>query len=413
MTSTQLLREISLIDEKYIWEAAPAPRRKKSRLIWLRPAAAACLCATLAGLLLWQAVKPVKASAFEIEDGVLLAYTGTDTEVIIPDEVTKIAASTFDAAPSPECITSLHIGPNVEEVEENALLPLTELDRITISEENQFFEVVDGVLARKDGTLIFASIESGKGWSADRVLVEVMRKIKRGELPFSTVSRIIVGGAVIEIDMEESPYGPLFYATSITVYGRTTVFSEHDFSLNENEVDRLQAFELEDFFVISRVDNFGIGKTYILTEEESFVISSPYGYDPLLDYHIDPSTSIISFYTDGETLFYERVPEKYLPCQPGVELWYCVSRTELYCETGSVSLNEGELIFRPIEKKRVCDVFDLDELWEKYGMHYGADPADPDKFTLDDYLAKNAKKHKEADCDLQIQADRQKGEQND
>lgn len=393
MTQEQFLRAMTNIDDTFILEAMPKlePKPKRGAGEWIRYAVAACLCLLVIGSILWQVVKPVPAKAFEIEDGVLLAYHGTDAEVVIPDEVTKISASAFAAAPSPEGITSLHIGENVAEIEEDALAPLTLLDTVTVAEENEFFEVVDGVLARKDGTLLFASIGAGREYLRDSVLVDVMRRVKNGELPFATVSKILVGNATVEVEMKEDPYGPLYYVSAVTVYGKTTVLPDEAFPINGYQ--KLQMFELKECFVISFLGG-GVGQTYIMTEEETFIINNP-SSDIIHEGMKEPSLSVIRLYTDGENLLYERTAEKFYQIQPPLELVVCVSREEFYCETGTVSLNEGKLAYHPMEVKRICDVReDLDAYWAKYAERLYW--TDPNEVSLDEFFEKNAEKYDRA-----------------
>lgn len=393
MTGEQILRGMTMIDEVFILEAAPRTEQKRRRGAkgWLGYAAAACLGLLVCGSLLWQMVKPVPAKAFEIEDGVLLAYHGTDTEVVIPDEVTKISASAFAAAPSPDSITSLYIGANVAEIESDALAPLTELDTVTVAEENEFFEVVDGVLARKDGSLLFTSIGAGREHWTDAVLVDVMRRVKNGELPFATVSKILVGNATIEVEMKEDPYGPLYYVSAVTAYGKTTVLPDEAFPINEYQ--KLQMFELKECFVISFLGG-GVGQTYIMTKEETFIINNP-SSDIIHEGMKEPSPSVIRIYTDGENLLYERTAKKFYHVQPPFELASCVSREEFYCETGTISLNEGKLAYHPMEVKRICDVReDLDTFWTKYAE--SAFWTDPNEVSLDEFFEKNAEKYDRA-----------------
>ena len=69
------------------------PRRTMHRLVWIVAAACLCLVALGAvGLMLESLHAP---SDFVVENGVLLSYTGSDTEIVIPENVTSIADGAF------------------------------------------------------------------------------------------------------------------------------------------------------------------------------------------------------------------------------------------------------------------------------------------------------------------------------
>ena len=52
---------------------------------------------------------------FQIENGVLVKYNGTDKEIIIPDGVSKIRSSSF---PNKEDIVSIMLPEGITEIEE-------------------------------------------------------------------------------------------------------------------------------------------------------------------------------------------------------------------------------------------------------------------------------------------------------
>lgn len=389
MTGEQILRGMTMIDEVFILEAAPRTEQKQRRSArgWLGYAAAACLCLTVIGSILWQAMKPVPAKAFEIEDGVLLAYHGTDAEVVIPDEVTKISASAFATAPSPEGITSLHIGENVAEIEEDALAPLTLLDTVTVAEENEFFEVVDGVLARKDGKLIFDSIGNTPGRDWDGTPGDVIEELK-GWYSFKNISEIIVGSASIKTRTWFAPGQEdqmMINAVAVTAYGHTVELPAD--GVNIYGSGKLQAFEADDCFVFAYI-SYGYGYTYIFTEETVFKVDTP------MSNADDYNASIIRFHSDGEKLYYERSPKKFQNIQ-AVGGWMdkCVSAEEFYFESGEVFFENGEMIYQPTEVLRLCDVFDVSELYADWCQTMNIDQ---DEMSLDEYLQRNAEIYNEA-----------------
>ena len=73
---------------------------------------------------------PVKAEEdFEIEDNVLIAYHGTEQNVVVPDGVEKIGKAAFQK----KAIISVQIPASVKEIGESAFEKCTSLDRITFT----------------------------------------------------------------------------------------------------------------------------------------------------------------------------------------------------------------------------------------------------------------------------------------
>ena len=162
---------------------------------WIGYATAACLCLVVAGSILWQVFKPMPAKAFEIENGVLLAYHGTDAEVVIPDEVTKISASAFAAAPSPDSITSVTLGANVEIIDPLTFAGTKNLDTITVPEENTNFYYREGVLLAADGSLV---IDTARAYEDSMdIFVDVISDMTDGENIFGDTVSFVFGKAKI------------------------------------------------------------------------------------------------------------------------------------------------------------------------------------------------------------------------
>ena len=90
-----------------------------------------------------------------VEDGTLISYNGTDTEVVIPDEVTKISATAF--ATTGAQITKLTIGKNVAEVEATWFQYFTAIDEFVYNSKNV---ILGGSL--NDGRIIFDGASTAK-----------------------------------------------------------------------------------------------------------------------------------------------------------------------------------------------------------------------------------------------------------
>lgn len=90
---------------------------------------------------------------FEIEDGVLTHYRGSDDHVVIPDGVTGIALNVFSSAGCNE-MTSITIPSSVTDIEERAFWNCRNLTAIHVDGENPSYCDVDGVLLSRDMALL-------------------------------------------------------------------------------------------------------------------------------------------------------------------------------------------------------------------------------------------------------------------
>ncbi len=109
-------------------------------------------------------------SGFEIENGVLLKYTGRSDEVTVPDGVTEIISDTFGGCEALseitlsdtvqrigekafwgcKSLTKLHFPASLNSFEKDAFYLCKEFSEITVDEKNPVFCSVDGVVYTKD-----------------------------------------------------------------------------------------------------------------------------------------------------------------------------------------------------------------------------------------------------------------------
>lgn len=152
MTKEELLAAFSEIDERYIAEAANA--NGAARRLRRITAIAACLCLCFAAAFVWrQVAQPViiEENGFYIEDGVLLSYSGSDTDIVLPEVVTEVADYAFEAAPAVESIT---LSASVEKVNVNSFAGLANLAALVLADESTAFVEHDGAILTFDGSMI-------------------------------------------------------------------------------------------------------------------------------------------------------------------------------------------------------------------------------------------------------------------
>ncbi len=98
----------------------------------------------------------IEENYFIVENGILVKYTGTATDVVIPDDVDgeTIYGIADTAFMDSIWITSVSIGANITEISDEAFCCNENLESITVSENNPVYTSVDGVLFNKDMTKI-------------------------------------------------------------------------------------------------------------------------------------------------------------------------------------------------------------------------------------------------------------------
>ena len=172
MKKEQLIDIISNINDGHLENALKRQYTQKSgrRAFYTAACAAACIALIVGTVFIGKFIKntetppdvttppPINTPSedFVIENGTLLSYVGSDTEVILPQEVTAIAADCFSASENAENITTISLGENVKMIEEAAFSGLPSLDEIVVSDGNENFVFSEGILLAKDGTVIFS-----------------------------------------------------------------------------------------------------------------------------------------------------------------------------------------------------------------------------------------------------------------
>lgn len=373
MTGEQILRGMTIIDEVFILEAAPRMEKKQRRSVrgWVGYATAACLCLVVTGSILWQVVKPMPAKAFEIEDGVLLAYHGTDAEVVIPDEVTKISASAFAAAPSPDSITSVIFGTNVESIDPLTFAETKNLGTITVPEENTNFYYREGVLLAADGSV---AIDTARAYEDSMdIFVDVIHNITAGENIFGDTVSFVFGKAEITVSVEKNPAFAagedfrafLCYMTAIDFNGAHLKL-ENSVPMISNSM--WDFYQVEDVLVYTNVNRSGDGDIFLLFSGKIWDLSNPpnKGFFSLPDYQLY-NDSIFFYGADENGITYERRPRKYVFTQTAYfDLMYCTGYDELYSEKGYVTIANGQIQYTPTETQTVEGNIDLEGLFESY-----------------------------------------------
>ncbi|MEA4832425.1 MAG: hypothetical protein VB118_07395 [Oscillospiraceae bacterium] len=374
------------LDRKIINDSSNI-KKMKEYFLWRYLAVAACVCLiivvsviTIQKILNRSSESQKTKEFFTIENGVLLSYTGTDTNVVIPDTVTAISADALKFSPSAALITTVTLGKSVKTIDEQAFMGLNALKAINVPKGNNCFDFSDGILASIDGSLYISTVATQSDSDAFSAF---LGKIQSGVTSNIKFSHFVIDNAILTMHFDEPSYDPNLFITSLTAFGHTITFSDPTAIYGNFTI---QAFQAQNCFVFSKLSN-SVGNTWI------FRTDGVYSFDNTSNYTLDYAynDSIVTFFlNDDRTLGYKRTLRKYLQSQAvGGEIEFCTGRDEFCCEYGSVSWNEASPIYIPQSSYTVSDVFDLNELFDKWHQTVNLKID-----TLDEFLTFNAKKYK-------------------
>ena len=152
MTKEKLLDAFAEIDARYIAEAVGA--NGIARRLRRFAALAACIClVAVAAFFLRTPRAPViiEENGFYIENGVLLSYSGTESEIVLPEAVTEVADNAFANAPAVESIT---LSANVETLNVNSFAGLEQLGELVLADASTAFVEREDTIFTFDGSMI-------------------------------------------------------------------------------------------------------------------------------------------------------------------------------------------------------------------------------------------------------------------
>ena len=158
MKEIDFLDAVGRVDKLYIEECITYKPPKKMN-VWIKrmSATAACFVLVIAVVLVVSHMNQpviIDENGFYIEDGVLLRYTGSETDITIPEEVETIADYTFLENANANKIEVVRLGTNVQKVEVNAFAGLETLVDLIIAENNLSFVYEDGLIMTSDGSIL-------------------------------------------------------------------------------------------------------------------------------------------------------------------------------------------------------------------------------------------------------------------
>ena len=165
MREIDFLDAVGKVDEKYIEECISYKSIGNIRWIKSVSAVAASFAFIIAAVLVIIHINQpviIDENGFYIKDGVLLSYTGENTDVTIPETVKTIADYTFFSSENAKNIKTICIGANVQNIEVNAFAGLENLVDIIISANNYSFVYENGLIMSSDGSILLRYEREGE-----------------------------------------------------------------------------------------------------------------------------------------------------------------------------------------------------------------------------------------------------------
>ncbi|MBR3922692.1 MAG: leucine-rich repeat protein, partial [Kiritimatiellae bacterium] len=158
MKEIDFLDAVGRVDKQYIEECITYKPPKRMN-VWIKrmSAIAACFMVIIGAVLIVNHMNQpviIDENGFYIENGVLLRYTGSETDVTIPEEVETIADFTFLENKNASKIEIVRLGASVQKVETNAFAGLENLVDLIIAENNLSFVYEDGLIMTSDGSIL-------------------------------------------------------------------------------------------------------------------------------------------------------------------------------------------------------------------------------------------------------------------
>ena len=346
---------------------------------------------------------------FVIENGVLWNYNGDDTDVVIPDDVIEVAGTAFENSPQVESVT---LGKNTEYVAPETFLCLMALKNIYVPEENKSYKSVDGkTIESTEDIPNFESINSYSqrlpdyDWSVhySYVFENYIEELMAKRIRIARIVKFTVGDAVFEAELTPWSGKNDIELKAVTVHGRRIDFDRFREMYGDEYGDAyfnvygnryFQAFWAGDVFVISSLF-YNTGFRLLITEDDIFVCTDEDGYDNIPEScRLFPgSYSSYTFYEKDGALHYERIPLKFSAryCYAvGQKIQHCVSRNELYQETGLVIIEGDTVRTVPETKVTIDEAIDLEQEYIDWCGNVGSSVGlDPEKISLDEFLAGN------------------------
>ena len=333
---------------------------------------------------------------FHIEDNVLLGYSGSATDVVIPNSVDTISKYAF--ADSDAEIKKITIPSSVVHIDIRSFFGLSSLQDVVLEEGNPAFVKEGAYLLSRDGSVVFSvgSDELGLHSSSESVVFEFADQVD-AQSYYEDGFQIVFYDTILSFREPTAKEANNVEITSercrlyqIEGHGHTVTIP--DILIPGDHI--CSFYRIEDVFVFTDYVGNGSGDTYIFSE------SGVWGQHNSEDISTENyNDAIFNLYrSEDGCLKFWCSPRKYLfTGSAGDFISYSVGRNELYRIEGSVSFFDGEPIFTSEEEVLLGEKYDevhLELDFEMYHKNFSY-TATPPWNTLDELFEYNAKHYEE------------------
>ena len=409
MKNITLLKAITGIDDKYVEDALSYRSGRKTfyKQLTVFTSVAACVCIVILGALFVShyfnnTPEPpivVPNPDFVIENGTLVAYTGSETEITLPDEVITIGSNAFADAENAGNITTINLNSGIKNIDEKAFEGASALTQINVPDGNDNFVFADGVLMATDGSINFSlspdgDIDVNKFIDTIRIMESNVDFIgKRSTFVFGELT-IVAQNFISDYDKNDT----YFVIETFSVFGQTFNLydSKYDSSFSSGLIGDDVKYTLlltDEVFLYSKTAG-DVGYYLIITEnnvyeyEDTKVIlpdseearNNPTWYNDWVHrYYID----------DADRLCYISQPRKYLENESIYEqLRYCVALDELAWEEGYVIFDNGNPVHNLERSYTVDEIYDVDGIFNSWYNWVSTDESVTDEYYVSNGIPK-------------------------
>lgn len=223
---------------------------------------------------------------FDVSTGTITKYTGSETEVVIPSEINGVSVTSIDAYAFTNCsnLISITIPSSVTSIVVDTFSACSSLEEISVSNENENYKSIDGVLynkagneilhypiGKKEANYIIPNSVTSIGWTA----FEGSSNLKNIIIPNSVTdigwkafgNCSALTSIVIPNTVNSIPYNAFRECsslTSVTIPNSVTSIGYYAFDYCENAIFYVESQEVKQLLI-----NVGVDESKIILNDQS------------------------------------------------------------------------------------------------------------------------------------------------
>ncbi len=301
---------------------------------------------------------------FTVVDGALTAYTGTETEPVIPGGVVRISSGAFESSPAAGSIKAITLGKDVKAIDPDAFFGLSALRRVYVDAKNSAFcaEIIEYsddyyyafLYGLNEQIIFYFPYESRR---VDDEKLSLLYADKKSAITF------VCGNAVFDV-IYDSDTG--WCCRSVSYDGNKVAF-EDPVSF-WGDIRALIIFETKDRELVFEKSYYTSSDIYYITKNTPAAV----------ELHDLPDRAVLFNLGDGGELRYSCVRSEFdaLDQTGGGEAFNIITdRDEYYGEDGRVIFENGEFKLERENLYTISDYFkmigtDIDTRFKEMDLPY-------------------------------------------